>query len=264
MLRRGYRLRIHQTDYLDLCPTPSLHLQCVTHGLETPRAVAESGRPLRARVLSLLAMYSRLPWLIPNRRYTHVAPFSGLRLLDTVVEEAASLEPGNLLFAHVALPHYPYVFDERCQTVTDPFDGQPVVPYLRQIECVHSRLGALFDQLAATGRLSTMQVIVHGDHGARLSFLRSDVRHLELMEAGDMVDAFATLFAARTPSLERGYDRRILPLDQLLAVAIGLRPLPADNAEEARPDVYLRFAREGIPMVDFDAETPGPKQFRIR
>ena len=56
MLRRGYRLRIHQTDYLDLCPTPSPRLQCVTHGLETPRAVAESGRPLRARIYSLLAM----------------------------------------------------------------------------------------------------------------------------------------------------------------------------------------------------------------
>jgi hypothetical protein len=51
-------------------------------------------------------------------------------------------------------------------------------------------------------------IIVHGDHGSRLGLIQPDSAGASDMSVDDYRDAYSTLFAVRSPSLEPAYDSR--------------------------------------------------------
>ncbi len=105
--------------------------------------------------------------------------------------------------------------------------------------CTHRMLGALFDQLNELGRYEDTLVIVQGDHGSRIDMGPPRAQVAKELGRRDYVDAFSTLYAIKWPGGSAGYDRRMLPIDELLARHVRDGPLPpgADAPEIA--EVHL-------------------------
>jgi hypothetical protein len=86
----------------------------------------------------------------------------GLRVFDIVARDVANAAPGDMYFAHLLIPHAPYVYDRSCK-LRDPdnwVDRPDPIPrlrryelYLDQVECVYNRLQEEFD-IGATGEYS--------------------------------------------------------------------------------------------------------------
>ncbi|MGH8769933.1 MAG: sulfatase-like hydrolase/transferase, partial [Burkholderiales bacterium] len=123
-------------------------------------------------------------------------------------EQLVQAPRGTLVFAHMLVPHTPFVWNEDCEfqsrvpphyfTAKNPrpmhmwqeFERRHQELYYAQALCTHRHLEALFEALEAFGRLDDAIVIVHGDHGARIS--RS--QYIEHMSAQDLIANHAALF----------------------------------------------------------------------
>jgi hypothetical protein len=127
--------------------------------------------------------------------------------------------------------------------------------YLEQVVCLHSKLQEVFDGMRAAGIFDDALIIIHGDHGSRITIVNPDAFSGERLSHEDYVDAFSTLFAVKAPEYEPGYDLRLLPIDELFAGIIlsGAHPERPDVAHH--PFVYLKSEAnrpmEHRPMVNF-------------
>lgn len=109
----------------------------------------------------------------------------------------------DYVFAHLLLPHDPYVVDSDCTVLppesrTDPDESLPI---RRQLSCVDLLLAEIvgkFDEDTA--------VVITGDHGTRLNM------NAEFAENGwsdtDIVDHLGTFLAYRLPSRCKGPTRQ--------------------------------------------------------
>lgn len=84
-------------------------------------------------------------------------------------------------FAHVLLPHIPYLFDEGCRALDRPIGAEMEADtpeqraaYLRQVRCVDGLVLDLVTTLLRESRTPPV-ILVVGDHGSRFS----DVRYYE-------------------------------------------------------------------------------------
>ncbi len=50
-------------------------------------------------------------------------------------------------------------------------------------------------------------IIVHGDHGSRISVIEPAAQYADQVTDRDLIDSYATLFAMRGPTVTAGYDR---------------------------------------------------------
>ena len=82
-------------------------------------------------------------------------------------------------------------------------------------------------------------VIIHGDHGSRISLWPPVPGVKDKLAATDYMDGFSTLFAVKGPGIVEGYHRQLLPIDHLFRRLIR-EGLPPDDPElENNPWVYL-------------------------
>ena len=65
--------------------------------------------------------------------------------------------------------------------------------------------------------------------------MRPRAENRDRLSAQDYLDGFSTLFAAKSPAFEAGYDEELAPASRLLARAIG-RP---DLAGPAEPEIVI-------------------------
>jgi len=103
---------------------------------------------------------------------------------DRLIEDASEYRRGAFVFAHLLVPHEPFVLDAGCALREDrvlspeyEFYYSPVSTkqglrqwsdYLQQLECVHGRMLALVDALRDAGIYEESTIIVHSDHGSRI------------------------------------------------------------------------------------------------
>jgi hypothetical protein len=59
-------------------------------------------------------------------------------------------------------------------------------------------------------------VIIQGDHGSRITLVDPTTAASGTQSDADYLDAFSTLFAVRSASIEPGYDLRMSPITCLL------------------------------------------------
>jgi hypothetical protein len=93
--------------------------------------------------------------------------FSVQQFMQILADEDSRPATGQYVFAHVILPHTPYVLDRECnyvgraaaQTQTDQ------ERYLQQVQCAHKLLALLVKKLESLGRLDDSLLIVQADHG---------------------------------------------------------------------------------------------------
>ncbi len=193
----GYGVTIIQTNFLDLC-LGSLTIRCGTYtradnmgvftrhglGLGTRLKLASLALHLdyvRNKSRHRVVLYDMLSWLITGGELNHgyfSRPLVVLELLDALRDGRFTPAAGQALFAHLLLPHFPYILTSECKlkSVKDwtyPARKSDHVQmdeiyrgYWDQVACVLDRVYAFVD--STSGR-DDLLVVMHGDHGSRIS-----------------------------------------------------------------------------------------------
>jgi arylsulfatase A-like enzyme len=155
--------------------------------------------------------------------------------LEHLRRQLATAAPGNAHFAHVLLPHYPYLYRSDCKlrepdgwlsrTSESAPAGMSNTPetrverydaYLDQVECVINQLASIFDTMREAGTYRDALIIVHGDHGSRINLIDPSIDAIDRMADSDFLDAFSTLFAIKVPGIEPGYDLSVRSIQELV------------------------------------------------
>ncbi len=243
--RLGYAIKVHEPDYLYLCPE-DLPASCRTYASRSLNLLDRLDLPLRAK-LSVVAgtflgqseTYTRLKtrYRKTRRRLAGVLPLpawswdrglpttaSSLEMFEAAAEDLSKARPGTLVFVHVLLPHFPYVYDSSCAPrpvgewlerwdpeaapgTANTAEGRAAryAAYLQQLECGERQLARLLDSIPPALRRDAI-VIVQGDHGSRIALVDPSARSREAMAPSDFADSYSTTFAVRSPWFAAGYD----------------------------------------------------------
>lgn len=184
---------------------------------------------------------------------------AALQIMDTFEDQLHQAGPGQAFFAHILLPHSPYGFDRDCRMELQPGkwlfshdyqlaprnntpEGRAVrYPlYLDQMFCLQSRLDDMFQILKDKGLWDNAVVIIHGDHGSRISLWPPIPSLKDVATPTDYMDSYSTLLAVKGPGIPMGYNRQLLPLDHIFT-SLFRDGLPPDDPElENNPWVYLQ------------------------
>lgn len=163
---------------------------------------------------------------------------NAMAAFDRMVDQLAAGTAGKLYFAHLLLPHGPYAFDAQCRLRSEFSSWASNRPpyrkansederslryqlYFDQVRCMQRRLQALFDRLRSAGLYADTTIVIHGDHGARINLVVPRAQNRESLSTQDYLDNFSTLFAAKSPAFQAGYEDELVPASRLLAEAIG-------------------------------------------
>jgi hypothetical protein len=173
----------------------------------------------------------------------------GLQQLRLMREELnSSPQEGTAFFAHLLLPHRPLEADSLCHIQARisnrvgygrPRSDSALQAHLRlyadQVRCAHRALDELLEAVDRTVGRDRAIVIVHGDHGSRLTPL-GDPKFI----AGDdqaLNAHFSTLLAIRRP----GFPGRILA--EPLPVQDFMWHLISNGFEGGHPGGWRHFVR---------------------
>jgi hypothetical protein len=256
LVQQGYDLRVYQPTYLDFCATQAAqapfcftmpnnslsHLPALDlNEWSNARFIASFWITNRSSLyLRIWGFYNQrlrpalaarnIPALRWNWTKSNLQVVGALRLLKVLSRDVQSARPlrGTAFFAHVLLPHVPYLLDERCVPdskvdLRSPgwLSAQKVTPeqrrtlyqlYLRQLRCWNSQLEHLLGVMASRGAKDAV-VIVQGDHGSRIGTMPAPG---ESMTGEQMADYFSTLFAIRGPGVVPGVDTAVVSVKDLL------------------------------------------------
>jgi hypothetical protein len=281
LARMGYRLHVYQSDHMDFCGVPGVpYAACFGYSAhhiaplyETPTGTIERARFIfngfmlgSSYIGRIREKYGKLRdalpgWQLPGwtTGTSRVGPLPVLPVLRRLEEDLSRAGPGNAYFAHLLIPHYPYVLDETCgirREVSQWLYNVPPVPasrlvqnteatwaeryrrYFAQIGCQQSLLDRLFESMKETGLWNKAIIIVHGDHGSRIMRNVPVTGNAERLTRSDFNDSFSTLFAVRMPGGQGGSVSGPRSLQQLLGEALGV------PVESFPPRVYLRADEE--------------------
>jgi hypothetical protein len=304
---RGYNLRVYQSTYIDFCQASEVRIvSCATyphnsiksiekipiHSKEKARFIwhsllsASTSQRLhwvRKKYLNLREGARARGWNLPpwHSRSPRTGPIAPMPVIEEMWDHIPGSPDGTVFFAHLLLPHHPYVYDKNCSTreniddwldhrVRDWHENADEKPmsnrrndresrakryqlYFEQIQCQQRMLGELFDNMRNAGVFERAIIIIHGDHGSRIGAVTPISKNKNILTAHDYTDGFSTLFAVKLPGLPSGYDDSMAPIQKLLARSLG------NEQVEVEPGiVFLRDKSDAgasmvsQPMVWFD------------
>lgn len=260
IMEKGYYTRIYQSDYLDFCRASNNLEYCYVYSSASPQLIRELDIPLYEKAELIIGSYAndsgiynavrafyrllslgiekvdvQLPeWQRKNYEFSSLGVPAIIQKLDFDISLSSE---GRMFFAHLLLPHSPYVWDRQCRLRTDSdtwlsrrhehenlltlstpdYRDSAYQIYFEQAHCLVSLLDALFKSLEANGLLQTATIVVHGDHGSRITIADPVDPELSSADNRDFVDSFSTLLAIRSPSLTPGFDRSMRSIQGLFA-----------------------------------------------
>jgi hypothetical protein len=274
---RGYRLHVYQSTYMELCHARGVAPQsCTTYPVTSLGTIqdldlraSEKARfvlttlLMRSRMLRVLGVaYQRLVRAplarvgldVPDWR-TEAPSFGPLpipQMFEQLTDDILQHPRGHAFFAHLIMPHYPYVYDSRCalRPRSDDWLTNHITPadslvyntaqsraqkyerYADQVRCVLTMLDRLLGTLESRGLLEHATFIVNGDHGSRIPthFPSGATLAGGVLTDSDYSDTFSTLYAIRAPGMEPGYVQQPALVVNLLDHHIAGEPLPRDSS----------------------------------
>ncbi|MDH3217504.1 MAG: sulfatase-like hydrolase/transferase [Candidatus Krumholzibacteria bacterium] len=281
MTEYGYQIHVYQTDYLDFCNDNSTAniASRFTCEQEAIKSIEDLPLSTRDKLPIILGVYSRLSDIlgylpIPQAR---ISTLSSIALFERLRSHLLQASPGMMFVVHLLLPHSPYVFRSDCQLrdyregwlmehdprfLPDQNDAASRAKryplYLEQVACTNKKLGELFLALAKAGKLENMAILIHGDHGSRISINQATLKHgRKPFTKADFVDVHSTLFAVKAPGIEAAYDRRILPVGSLFAAVILKGQIPPGVEWAGKQQILFKTGQAKMqprPMPDFERE----------
>ncbi len=270
---RGYRVKVYQSDFMDLCGGPNnAPAFCYSYSCCSLKNLEDLALPFvdKARVIARNYVDPMISYRIARRAYrwlVHVglplprwpweelrlAPLTAFDVIDRVRGDLAKATGGDYYFAHLFLPHFPYVYDGECRLRrpnmwlsrwsqdgldrdrwgpagsagasknTDPTRRLRYQRYFAQTRCLYRKLEAVFESLRRSGRFADAVIIVQGDHGSRITLNDPDLGRARPLGDGDKVDGFSTLFAVKAPGVAPRYDLRLMSVQTLFGHLAGSR-----------------------------------------
>jgi len=250
----GYDLRLYQTDFVDYCAHPAVR-SCKEYRAADLGPIAASALPAKDKAALVLygflslseattaagGLYDLVAWrvrsyavdlpmlLLDSRRRTSSA--GALVAFDRLIADLQHAQPGEAYFAHLLLPHYPYATDRDCalkspgswQMRRSPMASweERQLAYMDQLRCVTLKVALALEALAASPAGSRSIVIVHGDHGSRITTEDPGIETMDRLRDDDLVASYSTLLAVRAAGIEAGYDASRVPVARLLAALAG-------------------------------------------
>jgi hypothetical protein len=206
----------------------------------------------------LTASISQWTWALDPER-TRTDSLDVLADLRVLWHDILSLPHGTALFAHLIIPHYPYValsdcsirppnrdflWNYRGRFSQPPFNTiasrkERYQQYFEQLQCLYLRLDELFDRMRAAGVYDDSIIILHGDHGSRIDMNDPTPKNQHALTNQDLVDGFSTLFATKIPGKLGGYDKSPSPLEQLFANFVFQAGLTPTNIRPGKSEPYV-------------------------
>ena len=307
LLQKQYRINVFESDWLDFCADTTLIFEtCREYDSLTLGAISNMSIPVSEQLQVIAAGYLQQSQAYRRARYYYRSvqpsfvsrgiplpawnwdsitfypePVNAMSALPDLWADILKMPPGKVMFAHLLLPHFTYVYQEDCSThgslqamkngnlTLDAKSSRDIVLegkvqidgydntresreesyrlYFQQLECLYMRLGELFQRMQSAGIFDSSIIIVHGDHGSRISRHEPYVQNLLVMSKEDYSDAYSTLFAVKLPGKAGGYDLSIRALEDLLAEAIKMPgdSGPAPESMESGQFVYLESDAKG-------------------
>lgn len=261
--KNGYRLHIIESSYLDVYPKQQkyAYTPCSVNAfIDANLSVWQHSKILIANFLAqsdLLAAFSYQSGIFYVDSSATVC--TSLQVIERVKQEASSLSNGDFLYVHLLLPHYPYFYDEKCRVVNRPavqakrFIGpynqrntpdsrqQHYRAYLQQYQCTLHQVIAILDRLKARGIYDSSIIVIHGDHGSRIS-LRDPVEKIRAqLTQQDFIDSYSTLFTIKIPDQSAELSSQQDTLDSRFHDYLSIIGIKAHNINDKR--IYLLKSR---------------------
>lgn len=304
----GYNISVYQTLIVDYCAqSKDIVQRCLTYNVfgTTSAALAQfdTGEKLDVIFAMFRFFYSRgivryiytrideilepngiaLPnWdVVPN----DLGPIPVLPVFDQMMSDIANAKAGDLIFAHLLLPHHPYSVDRNCDVRrpvmrwkeseihgldanrinTAKSRAERYDDLAEQSRCALKKIDQLIETMKAAGSFENSTIIIHGDHGSRIGQFMPRTSTRNQLSSRDYFDGYSTLYAIKAPHLTPGYDLRMLPLQQLLQLA--KVDAPATPASPEEHFVFLREQEFGsnvikVPMAEIPGGPPAPANVR--
>ncbi len=308
----GYDLHVIQPNFIDFIG-PDHNVQSSTdYHLNTINSLLGTDLSIHEKTTIIVGTYFRLSWFLgmfrdgysdlaqsdagtalklprPNLTGSKFGPLSTMRALDNLTGMLENAQPGQAVFAHLLLPHYPYTFnsdcslkpessswlegkDSRCEPARNNSQSRAerYPMYLAQIQCTNNQLDSLFETLKKSGVWNNAVVVLHGDHGSRLNRIQPFPSNGSLMDPTEFMDAFGTLVAVKLPAVPGKIDRSFVSLNDIfeqlfLSDGKPWPPLPYVAEKEIldQPFVLLNDRdneMKRFPMPPFSLGVAGKKQ----
>jgi len=233
LAQAGYGISVIQTNYLDLC-LGNPDIRCATYSRATNMEVfarMNVGWAMRTQLAFLalheafndpqrnhVALYRAVMSMILTDYGYFSRPLVVLEMLNDMAAGTYSPAPGQALFAHILLPHFPYILANDCslKPVKDwtypvrhsrgPDVERIYEGYWDQVGCVLSRLDLI---LAQTKDRPNLTIVLHGDHGSRISSKTNFENPHDLL---------MTFFAVRGPNIAAGRSDELVLLQDATRV----------------------------------------------
>lgn len=206
---------------------------------------------------------------LPQWRILHLhrtGPLSVFPVLDRMASRLAGAKRGNMYFAHLMIPHEPFAVGPSCSLrrpvlewqsrVGPTWDGGPVSfesvqsrlsvygAYAGQVRCTFFSIEKLLQTMKDAGTFEDATIIIHGDHGSRISRVDPAAANIALISPEDYVNTFSTLFAIKSPAVPPGLDRQVASLKELMRRVGAKDDIAAAPPNTSRRQVYLRQGTE--------------------
>lgn len=201
---------------------------------------------------------------------------SSLREMERLAEEIGRARRGDFLFAHLLLPHSPFAMNADC-SVREPSRwldhksrslpaGRVNTPATRdarfrahfeQVRCTLNRLDRILASLSQNPEASDAVVVIHGDHGARISMYDARYKHRESLTPADYVGTFSTVYSVRAPGVEPGKSLGMISIQNLFGetFASEFSGAPEEGLEDREALIYFTKSRKRVvtsgPMPPF-------------
>lgn len=236
--KKGFRLHLYQSDFAHFCRY-SLYASCTSYW--SPSMAYLANEPIvtggKAKLLAFkFTALSRLALIVANGfdQLTHlpwtrplgvpvIAPkeravsssLGGFAILDRMATDLRSAQPGEVYFAHVLVPHYPYATTGDCR-VLPPAQWNyrrsarrievREAAYRQQVGCMMRKLDRMIAAFESSPAGRNAVIILHGDHGTRIT--KKDPINAEAgkLSPADLMASYSTLFAVRSPGLAAGVE----------------------------------------------------------
>jgi hypothetical protein len=290
-LSQGYEINFYQSTYLDFCglvKKASIN-KCLTynHYGASSAALRGLGDIEKAKITlfkygnrSFFAKYARIFYVyhyqadiiaglalpeLPDWN-DRVGPIPVLPVFDRLIADVSSSPGGQMFFAHLLIPHYPFTVDSACQVRRPVLEwanryrdseslrsGLANTPASRlahyegnmaQIRCAISKLDKLFAAMKARGTFGDAVIIIHGDHGSRIVLTEPRIEFQSRLMPQDYYDAFSTLYVVKSPAIAPGYDTRRASLPELLRRTVSGNQ--ADSISLDEKEVAVVFLRGDV------------------
>lgn len=290
--QQGYKLRIYQSNYINFCRTSHVNYSyCYTYPdfsfayfYQVPMNHYQRYAFILKSYLYTSGLFQELMYgysyflqpaaaaihlPLPNWRWnqnemsTLMALFPISQLQNDVLQHA---HDGSAFFAHILIPHSPYIYNAKCEPNFYPmtwlinYDYGPLGNtttrralryklYDQQMFCLYKQLKPMFDAWQQAGILKTAIIVIQGDHGARLPEIDPIIENKTKIRQQDKLDAYPTLFAIKEPKQSAGVDDQWLPITYLFGKT--MRQITQQNfvIDNEDPYVFLTDAEPHTGMI---------------